>query len=71
MSDLKTKISNAGGVPAVSNAVGVTRAFLYMMIKGQRRPSPDVAEKLARVLGVSEMELLYPGRDVGGGSGTQ
>lgn len=46
----------------LAEKVGITQGSLSEMERMECRPSPDVAEKLAAILGVSEMQLLYPQR---------
>lgn len=55
---LKQQLSQA----ALAEKVGISQAALSVFELGDKRPSPDTAEKLARELGISELELLYPER---------
>ena len=47
---LKTAIEDAGGVPAVAEAAGVSEEHLYNILARRKRITPRVAAKLAPVL---------------------
>lgn len=44
----------------VATAAGVTEAYISSIRHGYRRPSPDVAKKIADAIGINVLDLLYP-----------
>jgi plasmid maintenance system antidote protein VapI len=44
----------------ISKSIGVTRRYATYLVKGERRPSPDVAEKLEKLTGRHRLHWLYP-----------
>ena len=44
----------------ISNAIGVTRRYATYLVKGERRPSADVAARLEAVTGRHRLSWLYP-----------
>lgn len=44
--------------------IGVHYSMIYYILKGQRRPSPELAEKIENATDavVSRLELLYPNK---------
>lgn len=54
----------------VALAVDISEGSLSRIECGKQKPSPDVAERLARHFGtVSEIEILYPERFTAGDEG--
>lgn len=47
---------------AVAAAVGTDSGNISRMERMMQRPSPEMAERLAKFLGISEMKLIYPER---------
>jgi len=47
--EIKRKLEDRN-LSAVARKVGITRAYLGMIMKGQRKPSYDVLEKLSKYL---------------------
>lgn len=47
---------------ALADQIGVSQAAIASFESGEKRPSPETAEKLAAALGISELALLYPER---------
>lgn len=45
-----------------SEILGIDASHLSRIERGLQRPSPDVAELLSKLFGVSEIQLLYPER---------
>lgn len=46
----------------LAEVVGVSQTTISDLERMREKTSPDVAEKIATVLGISEMEILYPER---------
>jgi DNA-binding XRE family transcriptional regulator len=46
----------------IASAIGLTEASLSRIERGQQAPSAAIAAKLAILLGISELEILYPER---------
>lgn len=49
----------------VAEAVGISRAFLSKIERGQESPSPELAARLVKHFGdgrITEMQILYPER---------
>lgn len=44
----------------ISKALGVTRRYATYLVKGERRPSADVAERLEATTGRHRLSWLYP-----------
>lgn len=47
---------------ALAAAVGTDSGNISRMERMLQRPSPEMAERLAKVLHISEMKLIYPER---------
>jgi transcriptional regulator with XRE-family HTH domain len=62
--------SRARGLPAyqIAAQVGVSPAYLSRWASGQRRPSPQQAKRLARIVGVPADELFPNEIDPGVGA---
>lgn len=45
----------------ISKALGVTRRYATYLVKGERRPSADVAARLEATTGRHRLSWLYPG----------
>ena len=58
------RLARGQSIPHVARAVGVVASTLSRMERGLQRPSPELAEKLAKHFGyaITEMQLLYPER---------
>lgn len=54
----------------VAEAVGTDAGNLSRIENGKQRPSPDMAEKLARHFGyaITEIQILYPERFISSGA---
>jgi len=46
----------------LAKRAGSTKGHLSSLENGRHRASPELAESLAKELGISEMEILYPER---------
>lgn len=46
----------------LAEKIGVLQSTISRLERGQDSASPSTAEKLAGVLGISELEILYPER---------
>ena len=44
----------------IAKAINISRQAIHNIIKGRRRPSPELAKKLEQVTGVSRLAWLYP-----------
>lgn len=44
----------------LAEKIGVTQAYVNMMKKGERRPSPELAQKIEAVTGIPFKNLLLP-----------
>ena len=44
----------------ISKALGVTRRYATYLVKGERRPSADVAARLEATTGRHRLSWLYP-----------
>ena len=64
--DLKTycKVENIK-FNELARKLGLSAPFITQIIKGDRRPSPEIAQKIEEKTGgqVTRMELLYPNED--------
>ena len=47
---------------SLATQVGSTKGHLSSLENQRNRASPELAESLAKELGISEMEILYPER---------
>jgi len=61
MSALASHLSATGKKPShLAQELGVKPSTITRILKGERRPSPDLAKKISDVTGVSVTDLLYP-----------
>lgn len=44
----------------LADKIGVSQAYVNMMKKGERRPSPELAQKIEAVTGIPFKNLLLP-----------
>jgi len=51
-------------VKTLSKKSGVSARMIYMILKGERKPTIEVIERLANALGLSAWELLLPIDDI-------
>lgn len=58
------RIKRGNTLSEVAKAVGTDAGNMSRIERGVQRPSPEMAEKLARHFGyaITEMEILYPER---------
>jgi hypothetical protein len=49
-----------GEITKLAKKVGVSPAHMAFIVKGQRRPSPDLARRLEKETGVNRNVWLYP-----------
>ena len=49
----------------MANLVGIKKAHMSLLVRGQRRPSPDLALRIQKATdgAVTVLELLYPKKD--------
>lgn len=61
MSALANHLSATGKKPThLAQELGVEPSTITRILKGKRRPSPDLAKKISDATGVPITELLYP-----------
>jgi transcriptional regulator with XRE-family HTH domain len=44
----------------LADSIGVSQAFINMLKRGEKRPSPEVAARIEAVTGVPLRDLLFP-----------
>ena len=43
----------------LAEELGVTQTHISLILSGKRRPGPDLAAQMGRVLGINPMRLIY------------
>lgn len=61
MEKLANHLSETGKRPAqLAQELGVEPSTITRILKGERRPSPDLAKRISDATGVPIVDLLYP-----------
>jgi transcriptional regulator with XRE-family HTH domain len=61
MDKLANHLSETGKKPAqLAQELGVEPSTITRILKGERRPSPDLAKRISDATGVPIVDLLYP-----------
>jgi plasmid maintenance system antidote protein VapI len=61
MDKLANHLLETGKRPAqLAQELGVEPSTITRIIRGERRPSPDLAKRISEVTGLSIVDLLYP-----------
>lgn len=47
----------------LAEKIGVTQAYVNMLKNGERRPSPELAQKIEAATGIPFRNLLLPGEE--------